>query len=295
MSRTGQSIRRFPRLRRLAVVVLSLTLGGLWSVSAQRGMVDYERRGRGGGGYGGRGYIPIPERDIFPGNVFTFCRVQYDSDPRGRGGGWRTDYNASDVNFSTRLEQLTTIRVNRDHAGKIQHAVIRLTDDDLYNYPFLYLIEPGALMFSEEEVVVLRSYLLRGGFLMVDDFWGEREWENFEYEFSRVLPPDEYPMTQLPLSHEIFHCVFDLKKYPQVPSAGHWLSSGLTYEREDATQVHYRGVHDKQGRLMAIICHNTDLGDGWERENWDESYFREMSVKYAYPMGVNIVVYAMTH
>ncbi|MCX8036397.1 MAG: DUF4159 domain-containing protein [Candidatus Sumerlaeia bacterium] len=253
-------------------------------------------RGRGGYDYRWDGSpLGLPQRDIFPGNIFTFCRLRYDSARNRWGGGWQTDYNASDINFSIRLEELTTIRVNRDERGRIKHAVVRLTDDELFNYPFLYMIEPGALVFSDEEVERLRMYLLRGGFLMVDDFWGEAEWENFAYEFSRVFPPEEYPMQTLPLSHEIFHCVFDIKEYPQVPSVHAWLRTGLTYERQDAQTPHFRGVFDKRGRLMAIICHNTDLGDGWERENWDEEYFREFSAKKSYPMGINIVVYAMTH
>jgi hypothetical protein len=256
---------------------------------------DEERPRRGGrsrGEWGG--YWEIPKRDIFPGDVFTFCRIQYDSGWR-RGGGWMTDYNDSDINFSTRLEELTTIKVNRDERGRVKHAVVRLTDKELFNYPFIYLIEPGGLTFSEAECERLRSYLLRGGFLMVDDFWGEEEWANFEREFSRVMPPEEYPLTPLPLSHEIFHCVFEVKEYPQIPSVHAWLGTGLTYERYDAKEPHFRGVFDKKGRLMTIVCHNTDLGDGWEREDWDESYFREFSAKKAYPMGINIVVYAMTH
>jgi hypothetical protein len=254
----------------------------------------FRERGEYGYGWGDRRW-EMPERDIFPGNVFTFCRIRYSSSGYRRGGGWSTDFNASDVNFSTRLEELTTIRVNRDEQGRIKHAVIRLTDDDLFNYPFIYIVEPGALEFSEEEVERLRSYLLRGGFLLVDDFWGDEEWENFAFEFSRVFPPDEFPMMTLPLSHEIFNIVFTIKEYPQVPSVHHWLRTGLTYERWDAEVPHFRGVFDKKGRLMAVICHNTDLGDGWERENWDQVYFREFSAKKAYPMGINIVVYAMTH
>jgi len=298
-SRIQHAFRRYPVLRILTVVAAICLLLATLSVHSQRPDRGYGERGyRGRGGYryrwDGRS-LEVPERDIFPGNVFTFCRIRYDSARNRRGGGWRTDYNASDINFSTRLEELTTIRVNRDDRGRVKHAVIRLTDDDLFNYPFIYIIEPGALAFSDEEVERLRSYLLRGGFLLVDDFWGEAEWWNFEYEFSRVFPPDEYPMMALPLSHDIFHCVFEIKEYPQVPSVHHWLRYGLTYERYDAQQPHYRGVRDKKGRLMAVICHNTDLGDGWERENWDQTYFREFSAKQAYPMGINIVVYAMTH
>jgi len=306
-SRIRHAFPRHPALHLLAVVVALSSLLAALTVYSPRIAGEEEGRGsrRGGErGYRGRGGYPyrwdgeplgIPRRDIFPGNVFTFCRIRYDSAGYRRGGGWQTDYNASDINFSTRLGELTTNRVNRDKQGRIKHAVIRLTDPDLFNYPFIYLIEPGALVFSEEEIKRLRSYLLRGGFLMVDDFWGEAEWENFEYEFSRVFSPDEFPLMALPLSHEIFHCVFEIRKYPQIPSVHAWLATGLTYERRDAEEPHYRGVFDKKGRMMAVICHNTDLGDGWERENWDETYFREFSAKQAYPLGINIVVYAMTH
>ncbi len=158
------------------------------------------------------------------------------------------------------------------------------------------MIEPGSLTFSEDEVVALRRYLLNGGFLMVDDFWGEDEWFNFYHEIKRVFP-DREP-EELPLDHPIFHCVYDLKEKLQVPSinmAFRGRSSGITWERWDAEEVHYKAIHDDKGRMMSIICHNTDLGDGWEREGEDEWYFREFSEKKSYPMGINIVFYAMTH
>ena len=245
-------------------------------------------------------------RDIFPGNTFTFCRVQYTSAGRGgrwgRGGdGWRTDYPQSDLNFPLRLSELTTIKVNRDEYGEIEHAVVRLTDEELFNYPFIYMLEVASLVFSDEEQEALRSYLLRGGFLMVDDFWGDRAWENWEYEIGQVLPPDEYPIVELTPPHPLFNIVFPLKEVPQVPSVGHyrrWEMTGDTYEgREPATdtRAHCRAIFDKKGRLMVVAMHNTDLGDGWEREGELEGYFREFSVKRAYPMGINIVVYAMTH
>jgi hypothetical protein len=131
---------------------------------------------------------------------------------------------------------------------------------------------------------------------MVDDFWGEDEWYQFYTQIKRVFP-DREP-EELPLSHEVFHLVYDLKVKPQIPSIGHlrgFIDSGRTYERWDAQEPHYRGIFDDKGRMMAIICHNTDLGDGWEREGVDPNYFREFSEKYAYPLGINIVVYAMTH
>lgn len=236
-----------------------------------------------------RGDVPNWENNqAFKHDVFTFVRVKYTS---GRGGWygwgrWATDYNASDLNFSFRLHELTSLEV--DPNGK----VLELTDDAIFDYPFLYLIEPGDMMLMEEEVAGLRRYLLNGGFLMVDDFWGEAEWVNFYQQFKRVFP-DREPV-ELPLEHEIFHCVYDLKQKPQIPSIHAWLS-GQTTERWDAQEPHYRGVFDDHGRMMAIICHNTDLGDGWEREGENADYFREMSEKWAYPLGINIVTYAMTH
>jgi hypothetical protein len=231
--------------------------------------------------------------EAFPNDVFTFARVQYDS-YRGmgrRGGGWATDWPDSDLNFSYRLQQLTSLKVNP------VPAIVSLTDPKLFDYPFLYMIEPGFLEFSEPEVVALRRYLLNGGFLLVDDFWGDAEYENFHAEIRRVFP-DREPV-ELPLTHEIFQCVYRLKERPQVPSIHSWYpGSDVTWEGNHgpgAREVHYRGISDDKGRLMVIICHNTDLGDGWEREGEDASYFREFSEKKSYPMGINIVTYAMTH
>lgn len=250
----------------------------------------------------GRGRRPILDRSNVPEwqvdpefrkDVFTFVRVRYPSGGGyGRwGGGWRTDYPDSDLNFSLRLQQVTSLKV--DPEGKI----LELTDKELFDYPFIYIIEPGSMQLTDEEVACLRRYLLNGGFLMVDDFWGEREWENFYNEIKRVFPERE--PTELPISHPIFHCVFDLKAKPQMASINHAVSYRgtpyVSYEREDAAEVHYKSLFDDKGRMMAIICHNTDLGDGWEREGEDEWYFREFGEKMAYPMGINIVFYAMTH
>ena len=187
-------------------------------------------------------------------------------------------------------EQITSLKVNPD--GK----VLELTDKELFDYPFIYIVEPGRLTFTEQEIPILRQYLLNGGFLMVDDFWGEEEWANFHQELRLVFPDRE--SIDLPIEHPIFHCVFDLKEKPQVPGLPHVLSprwDGRTWEREDAKEVHYRAILDDKGRIMVLICQNTDLGDGWEREGESEVYFREFSEKKAYPMGINIVFYAMTH
>jgi hypothetical protein len=244
----------------------------------------------------GRRGVPDWESDReFSHDVFTFVRIQYSSGYGGygrgrRGGRWATDYPDSDLNFSFRLQQLTSMEVNPDG------LVLELTNPKLFDYPFIYIVEPGDLVFSEEEVMILRKYLLNGGFLMVDDFWGEDEWYNFYYEIKRVFP--DRKLEELKLDHQIFHAVFDLKEKPQIPSIGAAIQGrdyGITWERADAQIPHYKAIYDDKGRMMAIICHNTDLGDGWEREGEDEWYFREFSEKKAYPLGINIVFYAMTH
>ncbi|MCU0915937.1 MAG: DUF4159 domain-containing protein [Planctomycetes bacterium] len=281
---------------RWLAILLALTIIAGAATLAQRGRRGYYR----GGGYDDRRGVPNWQLDQeFPQDVFTFVRVQYSSGyggyGRGRGyggsgGSWATDYPDSDLNFSYRLHQLTSMEVNPDG------IVLELTDPELVNYPFLYMLEPGRLVFEDDEVEALRRYLLNGGFLMVDDFWGEDEWFNFYREIKRVFP-DREPR-ELPVEHPIFHAVFDLKEKPQVPSIDWALrgrSYGVTWEREDAQEVHFKGIEDDKGRLMVIICHNTDLGDGWEREGENEWYFHEFSEKKAYPMGINIVVYAMTH
>lgn len=225
---------------------------------------------------------------------FIFCRVRY----RGNGGysTWDVDWPDSDRNFSERLSELTTLRVPRDENGEVIHAVVDLADrEELFRYPMLYMLEVGYLDMNEREAANLREYLLRGGFLLVDDFWGEAEWANWAHQIGRALPPETYPIVDLPLDHEIFRIVFKLDEIPQVPSIHTWLGSGRTFERWDAREPHCRGIHDENGRLMVVILHNSDLGDGWEREGEDEGYFREFSARKAYPLGINIVVYAMTH
>jgi hypothetical protein len=229
----------------------------------------------------------------FEHDVFTFVRIRYSSAYGGRrrgGGGWYTDAPDAEMNFSFRLQQLTTLKVNP------RPIFLDLTDERLFDYPFIYIVEPGSLEFEEAEVAALRKYLLNGGFLMVDDFWGGDEYDNFHREIKRVFPDRE--VVDLPLEHPIFHCVYDLKEKPQLPSVGH-AEQGLKYEwrpgPDDGSEVHYRAIFDDKGRLMVIICHNTDNGDGWEREGENHDYFKNYSEKYAYPMGINIVFYAMTH
>ena len=256
------------------------------------------------------------ERDIYPGTCFTFCRIQYTSGRGnpwggrggrwgwGRGGRWRTDYPESDLNFSLRLSQLTTLDVSRRADGRFAHAVVRLDNAELFNYPFAYMLEVGNMALSEAERQGLRAYLLRGGFLMVDDFWGDEAWDNWQYEMEQVLPAADYPVVDIPLQHELFNIVFHIEEVPQVPGISNywnWEQTGKTYEGYTerylryGTQARCKGIFDARGRLMVVAMHNTDLGDGWEREGENYGYFKEFSAKKAYPMGINIVIYAMTH
>jgi len=231
----------------------------------------------------------------FERDVFTFARIHYSRGPQWRWG-WRTDCPDSDLNLSFRLQQMTSLFVDPD--GRI----IRLTDPDLFDYPWIYIVEAGALGLKDEEVPVLRRYLLNGGFLVVDDFWGDAEWENFYREIKRVFP-DREPQ-ELAMDHPIFHCVFPIalsKNQMQVPNVrdGEWSkTTHITWERNhvgNTRDVHFRAIFDDKGRIMVMICHNTDNGDGWEREGEYEYYFHEFSEKKAYPLGINIVFYAMTH
>jgi hypothetical protein len=225
----------------------------------------------------------------FKSDVFTFCRIRYTS--IYRGSTWITDFPDSDLNFSFRLQQMTSLKVN-------PHPVILdLTDPRLFDYPFIYMLEVANLEFTEEEIVALRRYLLNGGFLMVDDFWGVRAWNSFEQQLKRVFPDKD--TEDLEIDHPIFHCVFDLKEKPQMPgiewAISHKGMDNQDYERYDAKGSHYRALYDDKGRIMVLVCQNVDLGDGWEREGEDEWYFHHYSERLAYPMGINIIFWAMTH
>jgi len=235
--------------------------------------------------------VGVPDWKVDPdfrNDVFTFARVRYSSGlSRGfRGWGdyrWETDYPDAELNLGFRLQQMTSLKVNPEP------AVVDLAVSNLSQFPFLYIVEAGGMYLRDNEVDALRQYLLNGGFLMFDDFWGETEWRNVAKEVARIFPDRE--IVDLPIEHPIFHCVFELKEKPQVPGIHVFPAR---YER-DGRDVHYRAVFDDQNRMMVIICQNTDLGDGWEREGDNIEYFRQYAEPKAYPMAINIIFYAMTH
>jgi hypothetical protein len=270
--------------RRLPVIVLALLV-----ILGLGAAVEAQRRGR-----GFRGYIRTPTPQSFDGR-FNFCRVMSSVSRFGDGGGWSVDYPRADVNLSIRLSELTKTQVSTDTGGEPNHLVIRLTDPELFQCPFIMMTEVGTTYFDPEEAARLRDYLLKGGFLWADDFWGSYAWDHWTSEFSKVLPPSEYPMRELPMSHPLFTAQFHLKKVPQIPSINFWYGTGGTSERgPDSATPRAIGIADSHGRLMALITHNTDLGDSWEREGDDPQYFYTFSVD-GYAFGINTLLYAMAH
>ena len=168
--------------------------------------------------------------------------------PYGDGGGWSVDYPRADVNLSFRLSELTTTLVSKTEAGEFNHVVIRLTDKELFRCPFIMMTEPGGAFFDEEEATRLREYLLKGGFLWADDFWGERAWNSFEGEIRKALPSGRYPIVDIPVEHPIFHIsVYEVRHIPQIPYQLLFGSGGRTSERgADSAQPHARAVSDEQ-------------------------------------------------
>ena len=274
------------------------------------GAVLAQRRGQGGyRGFGGESWISedtktareVPTHSTgtpvwtnaagFEKDAWTFVRIKRDRSPYSTGGAWTTDAPDSDLNLSFRLQQMTSLKTNPD--GRF----LRLTEPELADYPFIYMVEPGSLSLTEPEIAALKKYLLNGGFLWLDDFWGEAEWEGMAGVLKQVFPDRDFE--ELPLDHPIYHCVFEIKSKGQVPN--YWLgeqsqyNGGVTWERWDAKEVHHRAIFDDKRRMMVLATHNTDNGDGWEREGEYQYFFEHFSEKIAYPLGINVIFYVMTH
>ena len=250
-----------------------------------------------GYGYGYNRVPPrFPQADSYDA-AFSFCRAMYTSNRREpSGSGWSTDYPDADVNFSIRLAELTKVRVGRQPTGDPNHLVVPLSSDWLYNCPYLHMEDVGTLLFSDDEVTRVRDYLLKGGFIWVDDSWGSWAQQQWEEQIGRVLPPKEYPIRDITPDHAVFRTMFVIDALPQIPAISHWRrSGGGTSERgEDSAVPVIRGISDAHGNLMVLMTHNTDISDAWEREGEDPRYFYEFSPN-GYAVGLNVVLYAMTH
>lgn len=255
--------------------------------------------------WGGGGWQPNPNREGLPtaenGVVdrrFTFCRLLYQSIRREpMGHGWNTDYPGSDWNFLERFDELTAASPAVWSDGQPGFAVVRASQDELFECPFLFMSDVGTVGFSDAEVTRLREYLLKGGVLYVDDFWGSWAWENWSRQIGRVLP--EYPIVDLDPSHAIMQALYVVPEIPQVPSIQWWRRNGrgrygTSEQGSDSATPHLRAIFDDAGNPLVLMTHNTDIADGWEREGEDDEFFYQFSPD-AYALGINIILYALSH
>jgi len=222
---------------------------------------------------------------------FQFARLQYAPNQygRARGGGWgrrevwMTDWPDAEHHFLKGISRLTRIDAASD--GHILSAL----DENIFDYPWIYAVEVGYWTLNDREAANLRDYLLRGGFLMVDDFHGSFEWAGFVASMERVFP--DRPIVDIPEQDAAFHVVYDLDHRIQIPSRM-YSYTGRTWEKDGFTP-HWRGIYDDDGRLMVAINHNMDIGDAWEHADWPD--YPENMTALAYRFGINYLVYAMTH
>jgi hypothetical protein len=264
---------------RLLLCAVLLTFGTLTMLALQVGFRTYP--------YEEDDRAPVP-----PGandkTEWAFARLRYPSIQMGfRRGGlystWGTDYPKADRQFVQGVRRLT--RLDTCSAER----VIDLDTDEIFNWPWVYAVEVGHWDLTDAQCKRIREYLLRGGFLMVDDFHGTREWEVFTASMSRIFP--DRAVVDIKNDDPIFHVIYDLDERIQVPGI-QYLRSGRTYEF-DGVEAKYRAIYDDKGRIMVAICHNQDNGDGWE---WaDLPAYPARFTTQAYRMGINYIVYSMTH
>jgi hypothetical protein len=229
--------------------------------------------------WGGLGTFPKPNfewtcPEFGGGNFF----------PR-QGSGWAIDYPGGDCKFMGGIARLSGIRV---HPNPNATAIM---DEDLFKFPYLYAVAVGGMHLSEREAARLRQHLLRGGFLHADDFWGLRQLSNFVDQMRKVFP--ERRLEQLPLTHEVFHTFFDIEEVMQIPNRSNGCYGGPTWEQPDDIIPRVLGISDDSGRLMVAVTYNSDLGDAWEY--MDLACYPEMYSGFAYRMGLNLMIYAMSH
>lgn len=229
------------------------------------------------------------------GSEFHFARLIYGGDGysdrfSGRGRSWTTDMPEAEHFFMQGLTRLTLVdgmpvSLYSGSGGER----LSLTEDNVFDFPFMYAVEVGYWQLTPEEAGILRDYLLRGGFLMVDDFHGSQEWAGFMASMQKVFP--DRPVVDIKDDNEVLHVLYDLDERIQIPGLAA-LYNGVTYER-DGVDPTWRGVYDDDGRLMVAINHNMDLGDAWEHA--DTPDYPENMTAMAYRFAVNYVIYAMTH
>ena len=224
-------------------------------------------------------------RLMFPPGPNDGYAGRFDGDYRQGLSLWTQDYPRADRHFSQAVRRLTRV-----HVRSVEQPVDPVDGDDVYNWPWVYAVQVGEWGFTEQQAKAMRDYLLRGGFFMADDFHGNFEWQMFEKRIKWVFP--DRPIVDIPDDDPIFHTVFDLDDRFQVPGAAH-LRAGAKNVGDGGVGARWRGIYDDKGRVMVAISYNSDLGDAWE---WaDDPYYPEKFSGLAIRIGVNYIVYAMTH
>ena len=221
---------------------------------------------------------------------FTFCRLRYENIRRARKSGWGDDYPQADYNFMVRLAELTTTTISRWNNGYPGFANVTAMDPDLFRCPYLRMQNAANYDFTPEETARMHDYLLKGGFLWIDDNW-DPDFEYIRPNLMRILPGAK--IVDLPVEHPMFSILYRVNPLPQIPSLGSWQRTRQDSEIGPST-VHYYGVFDDHDRLLVLVSMNSDVSDSWEREGDNQDYFETFAAK-GYALGVNVAVWVMTH
>jgi hypothetical protein len=282
-------LRQWSLRTRTIAIALSLVVALAAAVAAQRGFGQRFRLPEGEGAYPPR----YPPKD-FEDGTFMVCKLQYTAvRSEAMGIGWSTDYPYAGINLMVRLSELTLTPITKNENDEPNYWVVRLTDDALFRCPFLMGSDVGTMGLSDAEAAHLREYLLKGGFLWVDDFWGTPAWNQWTSQIHKALP--EYRIFDIQVEHPIRHMMFPIDEVEQVTNINNWLRTHNTSERgDDSPHADFRGIADDKGRLMVVMTHNTDFGDTWERESESREFFERFSPK-GYALGINVLLYSMTH
>jgi hypothetical protein len=245
------------------------------------------------------GSIPVPP-DAHTTTEWAFARLMFPPGPlngyRGRDADWHTGYSLWSQDFprADRHFALAVRRLTRVHVREAEQLV-NLDEGDQYDFPWLYAVQVGEWGLTDQQGQALREYILRGGFFMADDFHGRSEYREFESRIKKAFPDKD--IREIPDDDAIFHVVYDLKERMQLPGQAH-VSAG--YKRGmgpeggvDNIGAHWLGIYDDKGRIMIAISYNSDVGDAWEYADdaWYPAQFSDLAIR----LGVNYVVYAMTH
>jgi hypothetical protein len=268
-----------------AMAALSIAVLVAVSLGAAAGQVTIMRYAR---------QSPLPVNHGLPDiqRGFTFCRLRYERTRRQRKSGWWDDYPASDFNFLTRFEELSTVSISRWANGDPGFAQVTLEDPNLFHCPYLKMQGGANYDFTDEEVATLRRYFLKGGFLWEDDNWTDADWEYIRANLVRILP--EYPIVEIAPGHPLLAMLYDVHEVPQIPSIESWRRSGGRADEFGAGPPHLYAIIGENNRLMVLVSLNSDTSDSWEREGDNPEYFQRFSPD-GYALGIDIAIWVMSH